>query len=232
MKKEWLVPIAIIFAGLVVAVSVYVTRHHAIVQQAQDLSALRPIALSDHILGNPGAPVVLVEYSDVDSEYSKDFQQVMQEVMQDYASSGDVAWDYRDFPLITNDQFDEKNDEAAECAGSLGGTNDFFTFIQDMQTAAPGDVEFDDPAGYDAIISTMGLSTGDFDSCMSARTYESRVALDYQNAIAIGGTGSPYSVLLVKGQKPILISGAIPYTAMKKILDASIAKVLAQPSQN
>jgi protein-disulfide isomerase len=232
MKKEWFLPAVIIGAGLIVALSVYATRHHAAVVQAQNLAAIRPVALTDHLIGNPGAPVVLVEYSDVDSEYSKDFRQIMEQVMQNYAAGGDVAWDYRDFPLITNDQYDEKNDEAAECAGALGGPNSFFTFIQDMQTAAPGDVEFDDAAGYDSIITTMGLSTGDFDSCLSAHTYESRVSADYQNAIAIGASGSPYSVLLVKGEKPVLISGAIPYTAMKQILDAAIARVLAEPSGN
>jgi len=229
MKKEWIIPLAILGAGIVIAVSIYATRHHAQVAQAQDLAAVRPVSLSDHIIGNPSASVVLVEYADVDSEYSKQFQQIMEQVMQNYAPTGDVAWVYRDFPLITNDQYDEENDEAAECAGSLGGNNDFFTFINDMQAAAPGDALFD-PSGYDTIASTMGLSTNDFDTCMSNHTFKSTVAADYQNAITIGASGSPYNVLLVKGEKPVLISGAVPYSVMKQVIDASIAKVLAQSS--
>ena len=227
MKNERLLPAAIIFAGAVIAVAIYVTQHHTLVSHNGNPEATRPVSTADHVYGNPAAPVVLIEYADMDSEYSKDFQTVMEQVMQNYGAQGNVAWVYRDFPIVSQDPNSEQDAEAAECAANLGTPSDFFSFIDAMQAAAPGDSVFD-PSGYDAIASQLGISTGSFDSCLTAHTYQPKVASDLQNAGQIGATGSPYSILEVKGQKPIVISGYVPYDTMKQVLDSSIQKALAQ----
>jgi protein-disulfide isomerase len=227
MKKELTIPIAILFAGIIISIAIFVTHPHIALSPNGNPDAVRPIDTSDHFLGNPAAPVILIEYSDVDSEYSKNFQKVMEQVMQDYGANGNVAWVYRDLPIGDQDVNSEKHDEAAECVASIGKPSDFFAFIDAMQLAAPGDSLFD-PTNYDSLVSTLGLSTGSFDSCMTAHTYQSKVAADYKNAQEIGATGTPYNIILIKGQKPLVISGSIPYTTMKKVLDTSIAKALAQ----
>ena len=173
MKKEQFVPVAILFAGIVISVTIFVTHPHLAAGPNGDPELTRPVDATDHILGNPAAPVVVIEYSDIDSEYSKDFQQVMEQVMQNYGTNGNVAWVYRDFPLITQDPNSEEDDEAAECVAALGTPSDFFSFIDAVQAAAPGDNQFD-PANYDTIVSTLGLSTGTFDDCVSAHTYQKK----------------------------------------------------------
>jgi protein-disulfide isomerase len=227
MRKELFIPIAIVFAGAVIAVAILITHPHLASNTNGNPQAALPITSSDHLLGNPEAPVVLVEYADVDSEYSKDFQSVMEQVIQDYGTKGNVAWIYRDFPLTDQDPTSEKDDEAAECAAGLGSPSDFFSFIDAMQAAAPGDDQFD-PSGYDTIVSTLGIATGSFDDCLTAHTYQKKVAADYASGEAVGVSGTPYSVLFVKGQKPITISGFVPYATMKQLLDTDIQKALAQ----
>lgn len=227
MRKEWLIPIAIICAGALLAFAVYSVRHHAVIQTNGNPDAVRAVSTSDHVLGNPAAAVVIIEYADIDSEYSKNFQKVMEQVMQSYGSTANVAWVYRHLPATGVDVNSESHAEAAECVAMLSGTNNFFKFIDALQTAAPGENQFN-PAGYDAIVQSLGVSSGSFDGCMTAHTYQKRVAADYQNAGEIGATGSPFSILLVKGQKPSVISGSIPYDTMKQIIDASISKALAQ----
>jgi protein-disulfide isomerase len=227
MKRELLIPAAIIFGGVVIAVTIYITHPHLISGNASNPEAALPITSNDHLLGNPEAPVVLVEYADVDSEYSKDFQAVMEEVIQNYGTQGNVAWIYRDFPLVNQDPTSEKDDEAAECAAGLGSQSTFFAFIDAMQAAAPGDTQFD-PSGYDSIASSLGISTGSFDDCLTAHTYQKKIEADYASGKSVGVSGTPYSVLFVKGQKPITISGSVPYATMKQILDTDIQKALAQ----
>jgi protein-disulfide isomerase len=227
MKRELFIPAAIVFAGLIIAISVYSLHHRDAVLQNGDPSAVNPVnPTTDHILGDPSAPVIVVEYADIDSEYSKDFQQVMNQIMQEYGSTGKVAWVYREFPLITQDQYSEQHSEAAECVASIGGANNFFQFIDAIQAAAPGDNQFN-PSGYDTIVSSLGLSTGSFDQCIAAHTYEAKVATDLANAGTIGATGNPTSVILIKGQKPFLIIGGLPYAAMKEVIDQSLAKASA-----
>ncbi len=226
MRKEALVPLAILFAGALLAYTVYTLRHHEAPIKETNPAAVRPVNTTDHVLGNPSAPVVIVEYADIDSEFSKNFQTVMQQIMLDYGPTGKVAWVYRHIPR-EGDENSEQNAEAAECVGALGGTNNFFKFIDAVQTAAPGDNQFD-PAGYDQVVSALGISSGTFDSCLAAHSYQKSVASDYANAAAVGANSVPFSVLLVKGQPPTTISGYLGYTAMKAVVDTSLNKALAQ----
>ncbi len=228
-KGSWNIPIAIVFAGAVLAASIYLTHKPATASSNGNPELTRPVSASDHIVGKPTAPVLVIEYTDVDSEYSKDFQSVMEQVMQNYGPNGNVAWVYRDFPVLDTDANSEQNDEAAECVAHLGQSQDFFSFIDAMQAAAPGDSQFD-PSQYDSLVGSMGISTGSFDSCLSAHTYESKVDADFQNGTQIGVTGTPYTVIEVKGQKPVVISGYVPFATMKQVLDTEIQKALTSGS--
>jgi protein-disulfide isomerase len=226
MKKELTVPIAIIFAGAVIAFAIFNVRYHGVALVNANPSAVRAVDTTDHVLGNPAAPVTIIEYADIDSEYSKSFQKVMEQAIKEYGSNGNVAWVYRHVPTDAQSN-SGSHAEAAECVAALSGTNNFFAFIDALQTAAPGTNTFD-PNGYDAAVTSLGLSKGTFDQCMAAHTYRVRVAADYANARQIGATGSPFSVLLVHGQKPAIIEGLIPYPSMKQIIDASISKALTK----
>jgi protein-disulfide isomerase len=229
--NEWLIPGAIVFAGIVLSITIFMTRPHLIQNSNGHPELTKPVSASDHIYGNPSAPVVLIEYSDIDSEYSKDFEKVMEQIMQDYGSQGSVAWVFRHLPLGDQDLNSEEHAEAAECVAALGKPSDFFAFIDAVQAIAPGDSQFD-PADYDSVVSALGISTGSFDGCLTNHTYAKKVASDYQNAQQIGATGTPYNILLVRGQKPIVISGLVPYTTMKQIMDLAIQKSLTTTNTN
>jgi len=223
-RSTWFIPGAIIAAGLILAVSVYVVRSsHVLGAPHGDITALRAVSDADHIIGNPSAPVMIIEYADIDSSYGKAFQATMEQLMAEYAPAGQVAWVYRHFPLIDQYQNSELHAEAAECASSIGTPNTFWAFIDTLQSRAPGSQVFD-PANYGSVAETLGLDTARFDSCMTAHTYRTRVSQDISNAIEIGASGSPYVVVQVKGQKAVPISGSLPYDAMKKIIQQSIAK--------
>lgn len=224
LQNPWLVPGAIIAAGIILALAVYADRTHHILSTPQgSLSDLRPVSPDDHLLGNPSAPVTLIEYGDIDSEYSKQFQAVMEQLMTEYAAGGKVAWVYRHFPLIDQHPYAESHAEAAECTASLAGPAAFWHFIDTLSASAPGSSQFD-PRDYSAIVPTLGIDATKFTACMDAHTFQQRVGVDFKNAMLIGATGTPYSVLLVKGQDPVTISGSVPYDAMKQIIDESIQK--------
>lgn len=224
-RKEWILPGAIIFAGIILAVAIFVTQHHIGTNTNGNPKAALPVSTNDHVLGKPTAPIVVIEYADIDSPYAKDFQQVMEEVMQKYGSNGNVAWVFRHFPFASDDPNAEEHAEAAECVAAEGGSDGFFGFIDAMQAAAPGDNIFD-PKGYDTLVQNLGLSTGSFDTCLTAHTYKKAVQTDYDNAIAVGATGSPYSIIEIKGQAPIVIAGSVPYSTMEKIIDTALANQL------
>jgi protein-disulfide isomerase len=214
-------------AGIILAITTYMVRQAHILPSSgpikTDLSIMTPISVKDHIIGAPTAPVVFVEYGDIDSQYSKDFQKAMQQLMTEYGANGKVAWVYRHFPLISEHQYAETHAEAAECAASVGGANAFWRFIDIAQAYAPDTHQFN-PADYSKVVPAIGISLPDFVECMQKHTFTSAVKEEFDNALAMGASGSPYTVLMVKGQPPVAISGALPYTELKKLVDQSIAK--------
>ncbi len=221
-------PGVIIVAGLLIAVAVFMVRSNAIVPTKGDVSLLRPVSTSDHLVGNPEAPVVVVVYSDIDCQYCKSFHEAMEQLIADYGPNGKVAWVYRHFPLIEVHPNAAAHAEAAECIASLGGSDLFFRFIDALHQAAPDATQFD-PRGYASVVTSLGVSVTDFDACIAGSKFEKRVADDYDNAIEVGAGGAPFSVILIKGHEPVRVSGSLPYLSLKKVIDAAIEKA-AEPA--
>ncbi|MDB5189353.1 MAG: oxidoreductase [Parcubacteria group bacterium] len=223
--RDFLIPIAILFAGLLLAIAIYVVRvNHHIENGTGTPDAVRPVSPTDHIIGNPGAPVTIIEYADIDSSYSKTFQMTMEQIMTEYEGGKKVAWVYRHFPITTDHANAAAHALAAECATSLSVPATFFRFIDAIQAAAPAENQFN-PNQYPTVIAQFGIDQNAFTKCMTAGSFTKKVHDDYANALASGATGSPFVILLVEGQKPAPINGALPYAAMKKLIDQSIASV-------
>jgi protein-disulfide isomerase len=66
----------------------------------------------DHIYGNPNAPVSLIEYSDLECPYCKQFHSTPKEIVE--ASGGKVNWVYRHFLLGMHNPGAQKEAEASE----------------------------------------------------------------------------------------------------------------------
>lgn len=224
-ENSWLVPGAILLAGLILALTVYEYRLHKEPAPVKgNVTLMRAVDSTDHILGSPSAPIKLIEYSDIDSSYSKTFQATMEQIMTEYAAGGKVAWVYRHLPLVDQHPYSEQHAEAAECAASLGGPSIFWRFISSLNTQAPNSQQFN-PKDYPSIVSALGIVQQSFTACMNSHTYQKAVASDFQNGLAAGAGGSPFSILIVGGQSPVTIDGAVPYASMKKILDDAITKL-------
>ncbi len=97
-------------------------------------AAITPLSQKDHLNGNPNAPVKIIEYSDLECPFCKEFHETMLQVMREYGAEGQVAWVYRHFPLTKHPQA-EPDAEAAECVASLGGETAFWDFITKVFSA-------------------------------------------------------------------------------------------------
>ncbi len=220
----WVLPVAIIAAGVIIAVALYYVRVHSEVEKATgNPSVVRPVTPLDHIMGNPTATVMVVEYGDIDSEYTKKFNAIMQQIMTEYADSGEVAWVFRHLPIVALHPNSAMHASASECVTSIAGPEAFWGFINGIAAQAPGSNQFN-PRDYETITRGLNVPTDVFNQCVSRGTFEQRVQDDYQNAMLAGATGAPYVILLTKGKEPITIDGALPYTSMKKVLEEAIRR--------
>ncbi|HYD93671.1 MAG TPA: thioredoxin domain-containing protein [Candidatus Paceibacterota bacterium] len=222
-RSTFLVPIAIVIAGLLISVGIFYARGGNNPVPNGNPENVRPVSPEDHLIGNPDAPVIIVEYSDIDCAYCKEFQATLTQLMADHAQTGDVAWVYRHLPLVNAHPYAAEHAEAAECVAEQGGNVLFFRFIDALQENAPGSFQ-SNPEDYLSIVESLGVSSASFSECLQSDRMIDRVTKDFDNAIEAGANGTPYSVVLVRGSDPIPLSGALPYETMKRVLEEALSR--------
>lgn len=128
--QKFAVPLAIVIAGAMIAISLYVVNANGGggTQQPVVQEEIRGVQDNDHIRGNPNAEIVIVEFSDTECPYCKMFHETMKQVIAEYGGDGRVAWVYRHWPIPSLHPKAPKQAEALECAAEQGGNEVFWKY--------------------------------------------------------------------------------------------------------
>ncbi len=224
-KKDYLLPASIVIAAVLIAGAVIFTngRGGEVADDPNSIESLmenvRPVSNDDHIIGDPKAPVVIVEFSDTECPFCKRFDMVMRQVMTDY--KGQVAWVYRHFPIASLHSKAPKEAEATECAAELGGNEAFWKYTSRLYDITPSNNGLD-LKQLPEIAKYVGLDVAKFNECLESGRHTQRVNRDLQDAVNSGGEGTPYSIVITKSGKKYPINGALPYENVKLIIDAAL----------
>ncbi|MBX2866977.1 DsbA family protein [Candidatus Kaiserbacteria bacterium] len=217
------IPIAIVIAAALIAGSLYLagsreplTLDTTPESDTEDI-AIRPLDANDHILGNPNAPILLIEYSDYDCPYCKQFHETMTQIIEEYGATGEVAWVYRHFPLTSLHPNAITLAEASECVAELGGNEAFWTFsdliFAEREVNAQTDLE-----RLPEFAIRAGVDSDAFETCLASGKYATAIQDSIADAVATGGRGTPHTII-VAGDETGAISGAQPYTTVKGIIE-------------
>lgn len=205
----------------------YVERQRAAAAETQrrELDAraktMRPVSESrDHIRGNPDAPVTIVEYSDFECPFCKRFHPTVKQIVEE--SKGNVRWVYRHFPLDELHSKARKEAAASECAAELGGNDAFWKFADRFYELTPSNNNTDIQTVLPRVARDIGLDSEKFSSCLASGRYDGRVAEDHDNALATGGNGTPWSLVVSRKGKVYPLSGAQPYASVKQIVELAL----------
>ena len=222
--RSTLIPLAIILGGVIVATAVYFSiAYIPSTSSSRGSPALvRPVGADDHILGNPTASVMVIEYADFDCDYCKDFEDIMQQIIANEGVRGQIAWVYRHFPLTELHPNAFKHARAAECVATTAGNDAFWKFADALFKNQPTD-----PARYGELAASAGASAETFTTCYTnaATTVDARIRADRQNALDAGASGTPYSLILIKDIPPVVVDGAYSYDALKLLIDEALQDV-------
>ena len=232
-SNKSLIPFAIVIAGLIIAGVVYfktgkdntvsMSQRETPALKTQGLENINPITSEDHVLGNPNAPVKIVEYSDFECPACKLFQKIMMRVMDDYGKSGKVAWVYRQFPIdLLHPLNARKEAVASECAAELGGNDSFWKFANRFFELSLSNDETDAESVIPQVAREVGLNETQFASCLASGKYDARIQEDIDNANATGGRGTPWSIVVAPNGKKYPLSGVWPETAIKQLIDRAL----------
>ncbi len=183
-------------------------------QEAKDVPK---ISKEDHVKGDRSARIALIEYSDLECPFCKSVHPTIKQVLDAY--KGQVSWVYRHYPLSFHANA-QKEAEASECAGELGGNDAFWKYVDTLfdRTTSNG-------TGFalDKLVPLaveLGLPEIKFKECLDSGRHEKRIQDQMNGGSQAGVTGTPGNILLdTKTGKTRLIPGAVPFGNFKSAID-------------
>ncbi len=204
-NNKFSIPAAIILAGIIIAIGIIMANTKTASapattntnNQASTLISFKPITKDDHIVGDLGAPVTILEYSDTECPFCKEFQSTLENIVSDSTYNGKVAWVYRYFPIDQLHSKARNEAEATECANSLGGNDVFWKYIDEVFTTTNSNNSLD-PAELPIIAKDVGLDVSAFNSCLASNKFASLIESEVEEAQAAGAQGTPFSLLVPK----------------------------------
>lgn len=229
-KSNLAMPIAIVLAGALIAFAIY---NKAPDQPKKDAGTtgqqpttqgnsptVKPITDADHILGNPAAPVKMVEYSDMECPFCRRFHPTLKQVMDTYGKEGKVAWVYRHFPLESIHPKARKYAEGSECVTKIGGKDKFWAYTDKVI----GSASLVEITGLGDVAASIGVDKNAFQACLNGNEFASQITQAGADAIAAGANGTPHTVIIAANGKQFPVSGALPYEQVKQAIDAALAE--------
>ena len=157
----------------------------------------------------------------------------MKAIMEEFVKDGKVAWVYRNFPLASLHPNAPKLAEAAECVADLNGNDAYWEFLDVVFAKYPTGT-YVDLAEVPDLAGDVGVSTADFNECYTSGRMKAVVDKEFNDAAAAGqqlpdgNIGTPFNVIIAKGNPPSPLVGAQPLAAMRQIVQTLLAGPGAQ----
>ena len=181
---------------------------------------INPVTKDDHIRGNLDAKVKIVEYSDFECPYCKLFHKNLNEVMDKYEDSGEVAWVFRQLPL---EQLHPKNALtvalASECVADIKGGDSFWKFADSFFENSPSNDKTDLSTVLPKLYKEIGVDQAKVESCIENGKFYDKITTDIQNAVDTGAQGTPWTIIIGPEGKTYPVNGAKSATEMSQIID-------------
>lgn len=230
-KSKIFLPVSVLIAGAIIAGAIFLTKGDQANgptvngNGAQELS-VKPVSEEDHILGNPDADIIIVEYSDFECPYCGQFEPTMLQIMEEYGKDGKVAWVYRHFPIDQIHPDARPASEASECVFEQLGDDGFWNFSKALFSDQANNLA---PEKMKEIAVGLGVDEAKYQECVDTGRYAEKVENDYQDGLLIAQAdpqfGTPYSLIITKDGIQAPIRGAQSFSVIKQALDAILGSL-------
>lgn len=225
---KYLVPGAIIAAGVIIALAVLYTGGYIGGGKSAKIVETPPSAKPDleinglPSLGNPSAPVVLVEFSDFQCPFCRQFwRDNFTKLKEKYIATGKVRLVYRDFPLQSIHPGALPAALGGKCAHEKGKFWEYHDKVfAEQDKYGTGTVAFG-ATELKRWAREIGLNGAAFDTCLDSSQYGPEVQRDFSDGQALGVTGTPH--VFVNGK--LLIPGALPWKDVDAIIQQELKVV-------
>jgi protein-disulfide isomerase len=171
----------------------------------------KPMA-EGNAMGNPEAPVKIVEFSDFQCQYCRQFfLQTEPALIENYVTSGDVYFVYRSL----GDWLGPDSQIAAEAAYCAGDQKKFWEF-HDALFSNQGLISFSNE-NLLKLGKELGLDTEELAICLDSNRSSPQVLQDLQDGLQAGVRGTPS--FLINGK---MVTGAQPFNVFQIEIDSAL----------
>lgn len=194
-------------------------------QRNSNLSLSTLMSQGSPLLGNPTAPVTIIDFSDFQcylcARYVKSTEPL---INQTYIQSGKVALVFKHLP---NRGFDSlRASLAAQCTNDQGKFWHFHQLLyKNQKPIDSGWVSNDNLKELASQIS--GLNIQQFEECLKNEKYKSFLESDLALASSFGFQDTPSFIIVNSkdGSNPQVLKGAHPFPSFKAIIDKKLIEV-------
>ena len=177
-------------------------------------------ALGSPILGDPLAPITIVEFGDYQCHQCYNwFHNTKPMIMRDYIETGKANLVFVDFAFLGKDS--PKAAQATYCADDQ---NMYWEYHNSLYTSQESKIDngWANPERLKAFAFNLNLDMELFNECIDSEKYSKRVQYNSQQARDNGVRGTPGFFIVDSDFNQKQISGAQPFSVFKKILDSMI----------
>ncbi|MEX0931394.1 MAG: thioredoxin domain-containing protein [Candidatus Paceibacterota bacterium] len=214
---------AILFGALILAVAFFLMpeKIQNTTKALPEEGAVSKPVPTEHWIGNPKAPVVIIQYSDTDCVYCAVFHTaVVKQLIATYGRQGELAWVYRHFPIANVNPNGAREALALECvADTSNDPSKFWSMLDAIFEAKPLSPQTDPVNFIKTIAGLYGLSEAQLSKCENNNEFRTIIRNQSDEAISAGAEGAPFMVVYANGEFTETISGTRSLEQMQKIID-------------
>ena len=168
------------------------------------------------ILGDPNAPITLVEFGDYQCHYCNVFfQSIEKDILKNYVDTGKVKIIFKDYNIIGEDSVIAS--QGAHCANDQGLFWEYHDILYSNWTGENNGWASSENLAIFA--QQIGLNMNKWSECMKKGSHSQIILKSNDDARALELTGTPAFFIINSEGKVSKLFGAQPFEVFKKIFD-------------
>jgi protein-disulfide isomerase len=229
------VPGAIILAGIIIALAVFLTGKkdvddvdtkdtESVAGDTTDSETENEFSVVTTDMGNApyigdknSAKVAIVEFNEYKCSYClRHMEETLPTLVEDYVDTGEIIYVFREFPIYGGDAAN-----AAKCVYHLTDVGTYKEFHTNI-------FNYENDEDIYATAKEVGVNEDDFDACYSAKEYQDEVDADFSAGEDAGVQGTPGFVVGTFDEDGnvdgVLIPGAYPIETFSEVIEGFLSE--------
>jgi protein-disulfide isomerase len=178
---------------------------------------------NDPMIGNPDAPITIIEFTDFQCPFCARFHtQTLPLILEEYIEQGKVKLVVRDFPIQSIHPNAVAASVASECANEQGKVKEMHDMLFYNQNEWNKQETVDALSLFSQYAAEIQLEQETFDSCINSGKYLEEIKKDLDDGRDYGVSGTPGFFIGNDQIGYVELKGAQPFDSFKKVIDAQL----------